>query len=121
MRDDPKFKTDGLGATPSSNVATRVHSADKRAVGVGVLYWVLGAVRVSVFVVMYWLRFPIVSLCNWVATPCLLAWLFSWYAFPEKTQMVWSFAGMSLAAFAVAWLYDVVLMALSPQDTVKVL
>lgn len=86
-----------------------------------VLLWLWRVVKVPLFLVMYWLRLPVVTVCNWVATPCLLMWLFTWYAFPEKPHMVWSFCAVSFAAFVFGWLYDLVLMALSPEDTIRVL
>jgi hypothetical protein len=53
--------------------------------------------------------------------PLLFLWLFTWYAFPEKPQMVWTFAAASFIAFVVQWVYDFVLMALSPQDMIATL
>lgn len=85
--------------------------------GVFLLIW--GAVRFPVFLVMYWLRLPIVSLCHLLSIPMLMAWLFAWYAFPDKTSMIWGFCLVSFTAFVVAWTYDFVLMALSPQDIVR--
>jgi len=81
-----------------------------------VLAWLWLVVRLPVFLVMYWLRLPVIFLCNLVSVPLLLVWLFAWYAFPDKPHMVWSFGIMSFLAFAIAWLYDFVLMAISPQD-----
>lgn len=89
--------------------------------GAVVLFWLWKAVRLPLFLVMYWLRLPVVLVCNWVSTPCLLLWLFTWYAFPEKPHMVWGFCFVGFAAFVVAWLYDLVLMALSPEETIRVL
>jgi hypothetical protein len=79
--------------------------------------WML--VRVPLFLVMYWLRLPVMLVCNFVSIPALSAFLFSLYAFPEKTNMVWGFGVVSFGAFVVLWIYDFVLMLLSPQDLVK--
>lgn len=87
----------------------------------GVFAWLWLAVRLPVFLVMYWLRLPVIFLCNLISVPMLLAWLFAWYAFPEKPQMVWSFATVSFVAFVIAWSYDFVLMAISPQDMINTL
>src|SRR3712207_6501169 len=74
------------------------------------LRWLVVLVRVAVFLVLYWLRLPVMLICRPVSVLCLFAWLFAWYAFPEKTAMVWGFAAFSLVAFVVMSLYDVVLM-----------
>lgn len=87
----------------------------------GFLAWVWLAVRLPLFLVLYWLRLPVVFLCNLISVPALLAWLFTMYAFPDKTHMVWGFGFISLGAFALAWLYDIILMALSPQDMMMTL
>jgi len=49
----------------------------------------------------------------------LFAWLFAWYAFPDKTTMVWGFGAISFLAFVIGWTYDFILMALSPQDMMR--
>jgi hypothetical protein len=77
--------------------------------------------RVPVFLVMYWLRLPIMFLCNLVSIPMLLAWLFSLYAFPDKTAMVWGFGIVSFVAFVIGWVYDFILMAIAPQDMMMTL
>ena len=82
---------------------------------------VFRVIRVSLFLVLYWLRAPVILLCSFISTPMLFAFLFSWYAFPEKKQMWIAFGVVSFVSFALIWLYDFVLMALSPQDMVKTL
>lgn len=95
---------------------------DSNAVRVmGALGWVLRMVRVPVFLVMYWLRPLVLLVCNLVAVPLLFAWLFAWYAFPDKTAMVWSFATLSFVAVVIGWTYDFILVVLSPQDMMRVL
>jgi hypothetical protein len=86
-----------------------------------VFAWLFLLVRLPVFLVMYWLRMPIIFLCNLISIPMLLAWLFSWYAFPDKTNMVWGFAIISFVAFVFSWLYDFILMAIAPQDMMMTL
>lgn len=73
-------------------------------------------VRWPVFLAMCWLRPPIVFVCNLVSIVGLMAWLFSWYAFPEKPEMVWGICIASFGAFFIAWAYDFILMAISPED-----
>jgi hypothetical protein len=86
-----------------------------------VFAWLWFAVRMPVFLVLYWLRLPVLFVCGLVSFPMLLAWIFAWYAFPDKTEMVWGFAIVSFVAFAVSWVYDFVLMALSPQEMMRTL
>ncbi len=85
----------------------------------GVLAFVWMLVRLPLFLVLYWLRLPVMLVCNFISIPALAAFLFSWYAFPEKSHMVAAFGVVSFVAFVVLWTYDFVLMALSPQDMVK--
>lgn len=84
-----------------------------------VLSWTWVVVRYPIFLVLYWLRMPVVLVCNLISIPALIAWLFAWYAFPEKPAMVWGFAVISLICFVIAWSYDFVLMLLSPQPMIK--
>jgi len=87
----------------------------------GILSFAWMIIRVPVFLVLYWLRLPVMLVCNLISMPALLAFLFSWYAFPEKTHMVVAFGVVSFAAFALLYLYDVVLMSLSPQEMMRTL
>ncbi|KWF77599.1 hypothetical protein WL93_26675 [Burkholderia diffusa] len=87
----------------------------------GVLAFVWMLVRLPLFLVMYWLRMPVVLLCSVIYFPLLLAFGFVWYAFPEKTHMLWGFGVTSFAAFVIMWVYDFVLMALSPQEMMRTL
>lgn len=80
------------------------------------ILFVLYVLRLPIFLVLYWLRMPILFICNGLSGLMLIAWLFAWYAFPDKTEMVWGFAAISLVCFVITWLYDFVLMAISPQD-----
>ncbi len=86
-----------------------------------VLAWLFLLVRLPVFLVMYWLRLPVMFVCNLVSIPMLLAWLFSLYAFPDKHAMVWGFGIVSFAAFVIGWVYDFILMAIAPQDMMMTL
>lgn len=91
----------------------------RAATAKAVFVWLFRVLRLFVFWVMYWLRLPVIGVCNLVSVPTLLAWLFSLYAFPDKTAMVWGFGIVSFTAFVVSWVYDFILMMLSPQDMMK--
>jgi hypothetical protein len=113
----------GKRALPALDLhADKIKKAMPKAATVkGVFAWLFMLVRLPVFLVMYWLRLPIIFLCNLVSVPMLLAWLFAWYAFPDKTAMVWGFGIVSFVAFVIAWTYDFILMAISPQDMMRTL
>lgn len=98
----------GLKAAAPSRVTLR-----------GVLGFAWMLVRLPLFLALYWLRLPVMMICNLVSIPTLAAFLFAWYAWPEKTHMVVGLGVVSFLAFVVLWTYDFVLMALSPQDLVK--
>lgn len=110
-------------ALPAVAVDTdRIKAALPRMQSVrGALLWGWSVVRLVLFLILYWLRLPVALLCNVISVPTLLAWLFAWYAFPEKTAMVWSFGIVSFAAFAIGWVYDFILMAIAPQDMMMTL
>lgn len=117
-----KFPKAKRSLPPLAVDASRIKAAMPKASGVkGVFKWVWLVLRLPVFLVMFWLRLPVVFLCNIVSFPALLLWLFSLYAFPDKSAMVWGFGIMSFAAFLIGWCYDFVLMAIAPQDMVKTL
>lgn len=113
----------GKRALPALDLdATKIKAAMPKAATVkGVFAWLFLMVRLPLFLVMYWLRLPITFLCNLVSIPMLLAWLFAWYAFPDKTAMVWGFGIVSFLAFVIAWTYDFILMAISPQEMMMTL
>ena len=90
------------------------------------LAWRIAAVafmvlRVPLFLVLYWLRLPVVLLCNFISVPTLFAFLFTLMAYRDKTHMLVAFGVVSLLSFVIAWAYDYVLALLSPQDTIKIL
>lgn len=96
-------------------------AAPKAATLKAVASWLLLVIRWPLFLVLYWLRTPVTLLCNVLAFPFLLAWLFALYAFPDKSAMVWSFAIVSFTAFVAGYCYDLVLMALAPSNTMMTL
>ncbi len=73
-------------------------------------------IRYPLFVILYWLRFPVMLVCNLISIPLLFAWLFAWYAFPDKTPMIWGFGLASLGAFMITLWYDLILGFLSPTE-----
>lgn len=85
------------------------------------LGWLWRLLRLPLFLVLYWLRQPIVGLCNLVFAPILLAFLAGVVfidAASAHRPVVWAFGDLSFAACALARLYDSILMALASEDVV---
>ena len=74
------------------------------AKGLAAVLWTV--VRTLLFFVMYWLRLPVMFLCNLVLIPMLLAFLFVWYASPDKANMVWGFGTASFLAACRTYRYS---------------
>lgn len=89
--------------------------------GLRALRVVGGFLRWLLFMVLYWLRTPIVGLCGILSVGGLFATLFVWYAFPEHANMRWGFGTVSFVACIIMWAYDYVLMQLSPTPLVNTL
>lgn len=96
-------------------------AAPKAATVKAVAHWLLLLIRWPLFLVLYWLRTPVTLLCSLLSVPFLLAFLFSLYAFPDKTAMVWGFAIVSFVSFVAGYVYDLVLLALAPGNTMMTL
>jgi hypothetical protein len=87
----------------------------------GVLAWLWRLLRLPLFLVLYWLRLPIVGLCNLVSVPALLAFLAGFFFIGSDSphrHIVWVFGGVSFTAAALAWFYDSLLLALAPEGVV---
>lgn len=81
-----------------------------------VLIWLI--LRIPLFFVMCWLRLPIALVCELISVPSLFAFLFCWYAFPVP-KMLWGIGLLSFTSFALLWIYDFILMAISPFETLR--
>ncbi len=114
------YKFPGGKAPSLTNGLTKVKTVMPFAsIAKGLLAVLWTVVRTLLFFVMYWLRFPVMFVCNLVFIPMLLAFLFVWYAFPDKANMVWGFGTVSFLAFIVKWSYDFFLIAISPENVVR--
>ena len=80
--------------------------------------WIFIIIRIPLFLVMCWLRLPIALLCELISIPSLFAFIFCWYAFPIP-KMLWGIGLLSFSSFALLWLYDTILMALSPYAMIR--
>jgi len=88
------------------------------AIAIGALRGVLGAMRLPVFLVLYWLRFPVAVVCKFVGGGGLLAAIIAYFVSPMP-KLLWGFSLISFAAFVFMWAYDLMLMHLSPQEMVQ--
>jgi hypothetical protein len=87
----------------------------------GVLAKLWAVVRLPLFLVLYWLRGPVLFVCNLVSVFGFLTFLVGlWISSkePQYRSMVWGVGGMSFGAFAVRWAYDAMLMRLSPDTLI---
>jgi len=99
--------------------ADKIKAVMPEASGIKAVFaWLWVAVRFPLFLALYWLRLPILTVCNLISVPGLFAFLFGLYAFPEHRSMVWGIGGISFAAFALHWAYDSLLIWLSPNDVI---
>ena len=85
------------------------------------LKFFLMIVRMPVFLILYFLRAPVMVVCSMLYLPLFLLALFAWYAFPEKPQMWGGFGVISLLSFVLMYVYDLVLSWLSPHELVRTL
>lgn len=87
----------------------------------GVLAKLWAVVRLPLFLVLYWLRGPVLFVCNLVSVFGLLAFLVGlWISSkaPQYSSMVWGVGGMSFAAFVFLLGYDSLLLRLAPDGRV---
>lgn len=96
------------------------------ALGGGLFLWnvakvLLMVVRMPLFLMLYFLRAPVIVLCSMLYLPLFLLALFAWYGFPEKPQMWGSCGVISLVSFMLMYVYDLVLSWLSPHELVRTL
>ncbi|MEO6824597.1 MAG: hypothetical protein ABI167_07725 [Nitrosospira sp.] len=74
------------------------------------LFALLAFVASLVCMVMLWLRFPLVLVCNFVFGLGLFGALIGWMI--SKPEMAWTCIAMSIAAFAIRWAYDLLMVAI---------
>lgn len=92
---------------------------DPRPAGGRFLGAILYGLRYFVFLVLFWLRGPIVGLAGFLSVVSLIGFLVAFFFLPEKKEMVWGCGVFSFVSFAFVWGYDRLLMALSPVDMIQ--
>jgi hypothetical protein len=111
----------GEGANQRSDAmpdAAQSFGATAGGLAVGAGLGVLKMVRHIAFVALAWLRIPLSLLCQVITAGCFIALALGFFIAPDKHEMLWLMGGMGFASFAFLWVYDMVLMWLSPVDTV---
>lgn len=81
--------------------------------GGAAVMWFLSALRLPLFLLLYWLRLPLMVVCKFLCGAGFLAFGIAYFVSPMP-KMLWGFGLMSFGAFAVLWVYDFFLMMLSP-------
>jgi hypothetical protein len=70
------------------------------------------------FVILLWLRWPLMRVCRVLSGASVLTLPLLWLGLPDaapfKTEMLLTLAGVGMCATALIWGYDRVLMCLSP-------
>jgi len=83
-------------------------------------------IRLPIFFVLFWLRGIVVTISNFIGSITLFACFFCWFAHsyapndPMFGKMIWPCAIASLCFFILGWLYDYVIMWISPQDMSRI-
>ena len=81
-----------------------------------------GGVRVLRYAVFYplmWLRILVSAVCHIATVALLIGWLLGLLLIPDtsahRMTALWAMGGGSFVAFLVSWLYDGLLLLLSPE------
>jgi hypothetical protein len=107
----------GSSEAQKSESSAANHARDAlRATGIGALR----ATRYIVFLILLWLRLPIRFVLMLIAVPALIGLPIMWLGLtgPHKGGLMATVAGVSFAAFVLTWLYDTLLLRLSPEPIV---
>ena len=80
------------------------------------LWWVILIARIPVFWVMLWARIPLRLVLELLMPFAMFGFFFLLIAMPEKKDMIWTSAIISIGSLAVMWIYDMILMAIAPHD-----
>ena len=79
------------------------------------LLWPLRALRYALYMTMMLLRIPIRLICNLLVLPLLAFAVFWGYVKGWTSQPALVLAGAGVALFVFAWLFDTLLLLISPE------
>ncbi len=74
--------------------------------------------RVSAFYVLLWIRIPLVLICEGVTSLSAVAFLVMLIVrgWSNAFEVFWPLLAFSFGAFVLRWIYDGILMLLSPEE-----
>ncbi len=74
--------------------------------------------RVSAFYVLLWIRIPLVLICEAVTSLSAVAFLVMLIVrgWSNAIEVFWPLLAFSFGAFVLRWIYDGILMLLSPEE-----
>jgi hypothetical protein len=98
--------------------AIRVKSLAEPRVKMIVSGWLWSATRSMLFILLYWLRIPVVGFFRLISGPLLLFCFVGYFLLPpaHKWEILAFSAGLSLSSFVLAFLFDCLLAKLSPDN-----
>lgn len=96
------------------NIASRLPNAAAKAASRRL--W--GFIRPVLFILLCWLRWPIVGVFRLISGPALLFCFVGYFLLPaaHKWEILSFSAGLSLASFVLGFLFDSLLVKLSPDN-----
>lgn len=92
--------------------ALHVHEQPERSQNGFVLF-----MRHFLVMILMWLRKPLRMCLGLISVPAMIALpivAFGLHDFPNKSMVVWSLVALSFGSFCIKWLYDTLVMKLSP-------
>lgn len=84
------------------------------AITIGTGWFLLVMLRLGLFYPLLWLRMLVVPITHFIAVVAMIALCIAALLYPEPA-MLWRFGLLSFGAFMTGWLYDCLLLWLSPQ------
>ncbi|WP_107329142.1 hypothetical protein [Metapseudomonas otitidis] len=117
----PKAPVRAIAANdPAVGSPVKVGEGGARRVVLEILKGALRGLGFALYLVMTWLR----GIFSWAGSLLsvlfLLGAAFAWFAL-DDTRMTYSFLGASFFLFIMVWVYDRILMALSPFEVMTTL
>ena len=98
----------------AKSLAHKVFTRGKRVASFG-----FRVLRYMVFYPLMWLRMVVCFVCHLATVGLLIAWLLGLLLIPEtsihRSTVLWALGGGSFVAFCIGWLYDGLLLFLSPE------
>lgn len=79
------------------------------------LIGLLNVLRYAVFYPLMWLRPILYVACSGISGLSLLALLIAFVVRPEEHKILWALGGLSFGTFLLGWVYDGLLLWLSPE------